>query len=26
MFICIMASFTGVRSALKVDPGQALGG
>ena len=26
MFICVMASFTGVRSALKVDPGRALGG
>jgi putative ABC transport system permease protein len=26
MFICVMASFTGVRSALKVDPGNALGG
>jgi len=26
MFICVMASFTGVRSALKVDPGHALGG
>jgi len=26
MFICVIASFTGVRSALKVDPGHALGG
>jgi putative ABC transport system permease protein len=26
MFICVMASFAGVRSALKVDPAQALGG
>ncbi len=26
MFICVMASFTGVRSALKVDPAHALGG
>lgn len=26
MFICVAASFTGVRSALKVDPGHALGG
>lgn len=26
MFICVMASFAGVRSALKVDPAHALGG
>ena len=26
MLICVMASFAGVRSALKVDPAQALGG